>query len=189
MFRCVRLRSDMLWVFCFFHVFFANALQIFAFVVAEQLLQICNTHDVRYVALRMQMALLLSFLGPPWWQWCSDWCALGCSATVASGVASVRRTFCGWLASDEVFAAVPLGSACFLSCWVGGYFVARWNVAAQAGCFIAAFGHRRPPRHARAARVLEVGGPVAWAQMQLTRKRHFWVFSKYARLRTSRLRQ
>ena len=44
-----------------------------------------------------------------------------------------------WLAD----VAVPLGVSCFLSCWVGGYFVARWNVGAQAGCFIAAFGHQR----------------------------------------------
>ena len=57
----------------------------------------------------------------------------------------------------EVFAAVPLGVSCFLSCRVGRYFVARGNVGAQAGCFIAAFGHRRPPRHARTSRVLVVG--------------------------------
>ena len=63
----------------------------------------------------------------------------------------------GWLTSVEVFAAVPLGVPCFLSCWVGRYFVAHWNVGAQAGCFIAAFGYRRHPRHARTSRVLEVG--------------------------------
>ena len=64
----------------------------------------------------------------------------------------------GWLTSVEVFAAVPLGVSCFLSCLVGGYFVARWNVGAQAGCFIAALGYRRPPRHAHTSRVLGRGG-------------------------------
>ena len=39
----------------------------------------------------------------------------------------------------DVFAVVPLRVSCFLSCWVKGYFVTRWNVVAQAGCFIAAF--------------------------------------------------
>ena len=33
-----------------------------------------------------------------------------------------------------MFAVVPLGVSCFLSCRVGGYFVARQNVGAQAGC-------------------------------------------------------
>ena len=55
---------------------------------------------VRYVACHVQMALLLSFLGPPWCQWCSDWCALGCSATVASG--------CVWL--SDVFSLVEVFS-------------------------------------------------------------------------------
>ena len=68
----------------------------------------------------------------------------------------VARLF-GWLTSIEVFAVVPLGVSCFLSCCVGGYFVARQNVGTQAGCFIAALGCRRPPRHARTSRVLEVG--------------------------------
>ena len=63
----------------------------------------------------------------------------------------------GWLGLAEVFAVLPLGVSCFLSCRVGRYFVARWNVGAQAGCFIAAFDCRWPPRHARTRRVLEVG--------------------------------
>ena len=79
---------------------------------------------VRYVACHVQVALLLSFVGPPWCQWCSDWCALGCSATVAFGCVCSSHVS-GWLTSVEVFAAVPLGVSCFLSCWVGGYFVAR----------------------------------------------------------------
>ena len=40
---------------------------------------------VKYVACRVQVALLSSFLCPPRSQWCSDWCALGCSAAVAFG--------------------------------------------------------------------------------------------------------
>ena len=108
------------------------------------------------VACHVLVALLLSFLGPPWSQWCSDWCALGCSAAVAFGSVCSSHVS-GWLMLVEVFPVVPLGVSCFLSCWVWGYYVARWNVRAQAGCFIAAFGHRRPPRHVSTSRVLEVG--------------------------------
>ena len=111
---------------------------------------------VRFVACQVQVAIMLSFLGPPWCHWCSDRCAFGCSAAVAFGrVCSLPVS--GWLTLVEAFAAVPLGVSCFLSCWVGGYFVASQNVGAQAGCFIAAFGYRRPPRDARTSRVLEVG--------------------------------
>ena len=56
-----------------------------------------------------------------------------------------------------VFEVLPLGVSYFLSCRVGGYFVARWNVGTQASCFDAAFGYRRPPRCACTARVLKVG--------------------------------
>ena len=49
----------------------------------------------------------------------------------------------------EVFAVVPRGESCFLWCRFGGYFVVRWNFEAQVCCFGAAFGYRRPPRHAR----------------------------------------
>ena len=66
----------------------------------------------------------LSFLGPPWSQWCSDWCALGGSAIVAFGCVCSSHVS-GWLMSVEVFAVVPLAVSCFLSCWVGGYFVGR----------------------------------------------------------------
>ena len=68
-------------------------------------------------------ALLLSFLGPPWSQWCSDWCAFGCSAAVAFGCVCSSHVS-GWPTSVEVFAVVPLEVSCFLSCRVGGYFVA-----------------------------------------------------------------
>ena len=40
-----------------------------------------------------------------------------------------------------MFAVVPLGVSCFLSYRVEGHFLARENVGAQAGCFIAAFGY------------------------------------------------
>ena len=109
---------------------------------------------VRYVACHVQVASLLSFLGPSRRQWCSDWCALSCSATVTFGCVCSSHVS-GWLTSVEVFAAVPLGVSCFLSCGVGGCFVARWNVGAQAGCFIEAFGCRRPPNHT--SRALAVG--------------------------------
>ena len=33
-----------------------------------------------------------------------------------------------------VFEVVPLGVSYFLSCRVGGYFVARWSVGTQANC-------------------------------------------------------
>ena len=67
---------------------------------------------VRYVACHVQVALLLlSFLGPRWCQWCSDWCALGCSATVAFGCVCSSHVS-GWLTSVEVFAAVPPGVSC-----------------------------------------------------------------------------
>ena len=67
------------------------------------------------------------------------------------------RLFVARLRLVEVFAAVPLGAPCFLSGRGEGCFVARKNGGAQAGCFDAAFGYRRPPPCARTSRVLEVG--------------------------------
>ena len=134
---------------------FASSSVFVAFVATRQLSRsaiLTNTPcGVRDVACRVQVVLLLSFLGPPWCQRCSDWCGLGCSATAALGCVCSSHVS-GWLTSVEVFAAVPLGVSCFVSCWVGGYFVESWNVGAQAGCFIAAFGCRRRPRHARTSR-------------------------------------
>ena len=128
MFRLFRPKSCMLWFVCFcffFFCFFASSSSIIAFVAATQLCRSTiptNTPcGVRYVACHVQVALLLWFLGPPWCQWCSDRCALGCSAAVAFGcVLFVARL---WLV--EVIAAVPHGVSCFLSCRVGGYFVVR----------------------------------------------------------------
>ena len=88
----------------------------------------------------------------------SDWCALGCSAAVASGYDCVSHGS-GWLTLVEVFAAFPLGVSRFLSCRVGGYFMARWNVGAQACARVSCCAGREP---------------VAWVHMQLTRKSTFW---------------
>ena len=63
----------------------------------------------------------------------------------------------GCLRLVEVFAAIPFGVSCFLSCGVGetlcpvGTLVRRQVVSSRHSCC------RRPPRHARASRVLEVG--------------------------------
>ena len=114
------------------------------------------SRGVRYVACHVQVALLLSFLalhgvsGVP----------LGALLVVLQQLAFgcvCSSHVSGWLTSVEVFAVVPLGVSCFLSCWVGRYFVAYQNVGAQAECFLAAFGYRRPPRRARTCRVLVVG--------------------------------
>ena len=94
--------------------FFASSSVIVAFVATKQLCRSAirtNTPcGVRYVACHVQVALLLSFLGPPWSQWCSDCCALGCSAAVAFGCVCSSYV-CGWLTTVEGFA--------------GRYFVAR----------------------------------------------------------------
>ena len=94
---------------------------------------------VRYVTCHAQVALLLSFLGPPWCQWCSDCYGLYCSAAVAFGCVCLSHVS-GWLRLVEVFAVLPVGASCFF-CVSGPE---------------ATFGYRRPPRHARTARVLEV---------------------------------
>ena len=112
-------------VCCFLH-FCARSSSIIAFVADTQLC--CsgtrtNTPcGVRNVACCVQVALLLSFLGLPWSQWCSGWCALGCSATVAFGCVCSSHVS-GWLTS--VFTVVPHGVSSFLSCWVERHFVVR----------------------------------------------------------------
>ena len=79
--------------------FFANSSVIIAFVAIRQLcISTTRTNKpcgVRCVACHVQVALLSSFLGPPWCQWRSDWCALGCSATVASDCVCSSHVF--WL--------------------------------------------------------------------------------------------
>ena len=81
-------------------VFFGTSSSIIAFCRRHTILQIGTTHEytcgVRYVACHVQVALLLSFLGPPLCEWCWDWCALDCSATVAFGCAfSSGEILCG----------------------------------------------------------------------------------------------
>ena len=63
-------------------------------------LQIGNTHEY---TVRRQMCcfsrasgVIVVVSGPPWCQWCSDWCALGCSAAVAFGLRLFVARF--WLA-------------------------------------------------------------------------------------------
>ena len=89
------------------------------------------------------------------WRYCCRFWALQGVRAVAFGCVGSSHVY-GWLTLVEVFAVVPIGVSCFLSCWVGilcGPFE-RW---ALEGCFIAAFGYKRTLRHARTSRVLEVG--------------------------------
>ena len=133
--------------------FFASSSVINAIVATRQLCRSAirtNTRCVRYVAWRM--AFLLSFLGPLWCQWCSDWCALGCSAAVAFDC--VWSLVSGWLTSVEMTTwSVSLSD-------VLGSGNTLWSVRRT-------LGHRQvvssrhsatsgPPRHARTARALEV---------------------------------
>ena len=79
-------------VCCGFLVFtvFASSASIFAFVATKQhhrgAIRTNTPCGVRYVACHVQVALWLTFLGPPWCQWCSEWCA-------RLLIASVCRTF------------------------------------------------------------------------------------------------
>ena len=95
-----------------------------------------------------------------------------CSAAVAFGCVCLSHVY-GWLTSVEVFAAVPLVVSCFQSCRVRGYFVVRWNVGAQAGCFIAVFGHKR--RHVMRARlVFWRSGASGMGANAVDKKSTFW---------------
>ena len=124
MFRFCRSKSGMPW-FC--PSFFHSSSSIVALSqpnnFADRQTRTNTPCGVRYVACHVKVVLLLSFLGPPWCQWCSDWCALRSSAAVAFGCVCLSHVS-GWLRLVEVVAVVPLGVSCFLSCRVGGYFVA-----------------------------------------------------------------
>ena len=108
--------------------------------------------------------------GPPWCQWCSDWCALGCSAAVAFGLRLFVARF--WLAEvGEVFAAVRVLLSVVLGRGILCVPLERWG----AGRWF----HQGIQLQAAAASRAHVscsGGrePVASVQMQLTRNRHFW---------------
>ena len=121
---------------CFF---FASSSVIIAFVASQQLCRSAirtNTPcGVRYVVCHVQVASLLSFPGVHGVSGVPISALLGCSAHTRFWLCVCSSHVSGWLTSVEVFAAVPLGLSCFLSCWAGRYFVARWNVGAQAGCF------------------------------------------------------
>ena len=80
--------------------FFDSSSSIFAFVAATQLCRSATRMKtpggVRYVACHVQVVLLLSFLGPPWCQKCSNCCALGCSEAVSFGCVCLSHVS-GWL--------------------------------------------------------------------------------------------
>ena len=73
---------------------------------------------------------------------------LAVPAAVAFGCVCLSHVS-GWLRLVEVFAVVPLGVSCFLSCRRG-----ILGGPSERSCFIAAFGYKRPRR---ASRVLQVG--------------------------------
>ena len=82
-------------VCCGYFSFFGRSSSINAFVADTQLCRAAIRTNppcgVRYVACLVQVALLLSFLDPPWCRWCSDWCALGFSAAAAFGCVCLSR--------------------------------------------------------------------------------------------------
>ena len=97
-------------------------------------------------------------------------------------VASVRRMFL--VGGRRLKWSLQFHPQCLAFRRVGRYytFVARWNVGVQAGCFIAAFGHKRPPQScARVSCSGESGASGMGARMQLTENRHYLVSSKLAR--------
>ena len=119
--------------------FFANSSVIIAFVPTQQhcrsAIRTKTPCGVRYVFCHVQVAFLLSRLSPPWCQWCSDWSALGCSATMAL----VLRLFVArfWLADvDCGVRCSSIGVSCFLSCWGAGKLFRRGirTQAAAASC-------------------------------------------------------
>ena len=73
-------------------------------------LQIGNTreHTVRrqICCLSRASGVFVVVSSPPWRQWCSDWCALGCAAIVAFGCVCSSHVS-GWLRLD-VFGSVLL---------------------------------------------------------------------------------
>ena len=100
--------------FCFvFSFLFAGSSSIIAFVADTQLCRAAirtNTPcGVREVACHVQMALLVSFLG-----------LRGLSGVPIGALVVVLQQWLLVATSVEVFAVVPLGVSCFLSCWVGG---------------------------------------------------------------------
>ena len=159
--------------------FFDCPSSIIAFVADTQLCRSATRTNtpcgVRYVACHVQVALLWSFLGPPWSQWCSDWCALGCSAAVAFGCVCFSHVS-GWLTLIEVFAVVPPWSV-LLSVVSGRVTLCgpleRWGAGS-----LFHRGIRLQAAAASCAHVSCSGGrePVAWVQMQLTGTQHCVVF-------------
>ena len=164
---------------CLFHFF---QFIIIAFVATKQLCRSAirtNTScGVRNVAYHMPVALVLSFLGPPWCQWCSDWCAPGCSAAVAFGCVCFSHDS-AWLRLVQVFVVAHL--ECLAFCRVGSgdtlcpVRLQRWGASR-----LLHRGIRPQAAAASCAHISCSGGwePIAPVQMHLTRNRHFLVFVK-----------
>ena len=89
-----------------------------------------------------------------------------------------------WLTSVKVFPAVPLGVSCFLSCWVGGYFVARQNVGAQGGSSRHSDADGR--RVMRVRLVFWRSGASGMGANAVGKESTIWVFSKKACTAVSR---
>ena len=150
------------WYAVFFQLF-ASPSSIIVFVATKQLrksaIRMNTPSGVRYVACHVQVALLLCF-----WALLSV-VPIGASFVLQQGFGCVCLSHVsGWLRLVEVFAVVPLGVSCFLSCRVRGCFVACKNVGAQAS---------RPHWATGGTSCADVGcsgrrEPVAWVQMQLT---------------------
>ena len=97
------------------------------------------------------------------------------SATVAFGLICMSNVP-GWLTSVEVFAAVPIGVSCILSCWVGGYFVARWNDGALAGFFLSLHSATGGRRAMRARLVFWMSGASGMGAHAVDKKSTFLMF-------------
>ena len=158
------------WYVVFF--IFAGSSSIIAFVADTKLCKSAirtNTLcGVKYVACHVQVALL------PWSQWCSDWCALSCSAAVAFGCVCLSHVS-GWVTLIAVFAVVTTWSV-LLSVVSGGRILRGPLKSWGAGRLF--HGIRLQAAAASCAHVSCSGGreQVAWVQMQSTRNRHFLVF-------------
>ena len=143
MFRSFLPKSGLL---CFF-MFFVGSSSIIAFVATRQLCRSATRTNtpcgVIYVACHVGVALLLTFLGLPWSQWCSDWCALGCSPAVALGCVCLSHVS-GWLTLVEVLAVV---TTCPLERWSAGRLChrgIRLQAAAASCAHVSCSGGREP---------------------------------------------
>ena len=142
------------WYVVFF--IFAVSSSIIAFVADTQLCRspiLTNTQcGVRYVACHVQVASL------PWSQWCSDWCALGCSAAVAFSCVCLSHVS-GRVTLVAVFAVVTTWSV-LLSVVSGGRILCGPSERWSAGSFF--HGIRLQAAAASCAHVSCSGGRSRW---------------------------